>query len=169
MRMVFMPPPHATHAGAAAMPAWLCHDDSRQAHTARGGLPPLSRATSHVSGFDARLWPPASVQRRRRSTIVATLRIHYEGWVALPESFCRKLGLERGDDLEAELVEGTIVLRPSKGSAEAVQEGMAPEAAEAMPAPSILAAPAQDIEQPATVPDAPPSKRRGRPPKAKLA
>ena len=100
---------------------------------------------------------------------MATLRVHYDGWVALPESFRRKLGLERGDDLEAELVEGTIVLRPAKGSAKAVQEGMAPEAAEAMPAPSILAAPAQDIEQPATVPDAPPPKRRGRPPKAKLA
>jgi bifunctional DNA-binding transcriptional regulator/antitoxin component of YhaV-PrlF toxin-antitoxin module len=57
---------------------------------------------------------------------MATLRIHYEGWVALPESFRRKLGLERGDDLEAELVEGTIVLRPAKGSAKAVQEAWLP-------------------------------------------
>src|SRR3954470_14609256 len=67
--------------------------------------------------------PPASTPQR--STIMATLRIHYEGWVALPESFRRKLGLERGDDLEAELVEGTIVLRPSKGSAKAAREGVA--------------------------------------------
>jgi bifunctional DNA-binding transcriptional regulator/antitoxin component of YhaV-PrlF toxin-antitoxin module len=99
---------------------------------------------------------------------MATLRIHYEGWVALPESFRRKLGLERGDDLEAELVEGTIVLRPAKGSAKAVQEGIAPDAAEAMPAPSILAAQVPDTEQPVATPEAPPApKRRGRPPKAK--
>src|SRR3954468_22873609 len=112
------------------------------------------------------MWPPASTPQR--STIMATLRIHYEGWVALPESFRRKLGLERGDALEAELVEGTIVLRPSKGSAKAVQERRAPDAAEAMPAPSILAVQVQDAEQPATMPEAPPApKRRGRPPKAK--
>src|SRR4051794_35491691 len=99
---------------------------------------------------------------------MATLRIHYDGWVALPESFRRKLGLERGDDLEAELVEGTIVLRPSKGLAKAVEQGVAQEAAEAMPAPSVLAAEVQDTEQPATASEAPPTpKRRGRPPKAR--
>src|SRR4051795_9159721 len=103
------------------------------------------------------MWPPASTPQR--STIMATLRIHYEGWVALPESFRRKLGLERGDDLEAELVEGTIVLRPAKGSAKAVQEGMAPEAAEAMPTPSILAAPSPESEQPVAAPEAPAPKR----------
>src|SRR3954453_3893666 len=114
------------------------------------------------------MWSAAAVQGRRQSTIMATLRIHYEGWVALPESFRRKLGLERGDALEAELVEGTIVLRPVKGSAKVVQEGIAPDAAEAMPAPSILAAQVPATEQPATTPDTPPvPKRRGRPPKAK--
>jgi bifunctional DNA-binding transcriptional regulator/antitoxin component of YhaV-PrlF toxin-antitoxin module len=98
---------------------------------------------------------------------MATLRVHYDGWVALPESFRRKLGLERGDDLEAELLEGTIVLRPSKGSAKAVQEGMAPDAAAAMPAPSVLATPAQDAEQPTTTAETPTPKRRGRPPKVR--
>src|SRR3954469_11077572 len=111
------------------------------------------------------MWSPASIPQR--STAMATLRVHYDGWVALPESFRRKLGLERGDDLEAELVEGTIVLRPSKGSAKAAQEGAAPDAAAATPAPSILAAPVRDAERPATAPEAPPApKRRGRPPKA---
>src|SRR3954453_2335101 len=109
------------------------------------------------------MWPPASTPQR--STIMATLRIHYEGWVALPEAFRRKLGLERGDDLEAELVEGTIVLRRAKGSAKAVREGMAPEAAEAMPTPSVLAAPSPEPEQPVAAPEAPAPKRRGRPPK----
>src|SRR3954454_19305753 len=94
-------------------------------------------------------------------------QLHFDGWVALPENFRRKLGLERGDDLEAELVDGTIVLRPAKGSAKVVQEGIAPDAAEAMPAPSILAAQVPDTEQPAATPDTPPApKRRGRPPKA---
>src|SRR5436305_14993445 len=99
------------------------------------------------------MWSPASTPQR--STIMATLRIHYDGWVALPESFRRKLGLERGDDLEAELVEGTIVLRPSKGSAKAVKQGVAQEAAEAMPAPSALAATALAPEQLPAEPEAP--------------
>src|SRR4051795_10123884 len=106
------------------------------------------------------MWPPASTPQR--STIMATLRIHYEGWVALPESFRRKLGLERGDDLEAELVEGTIMLRPTKGSAKAVQEGAVQEVPEAMPTPSALAAAALAPEQLVAEPEAPPApKRRG--------
>src|SRR3954452_11434909 len=114
------------------------------------------------------MWSPASIPQR--STVMATLRVHYDGWVALPESFRRKLGLERGDEIEAELVEGTIVLRPSKGSAKAVQEGAAPDAAEALPAPSILTAQVQDAEQPAALPEAPPApKRHGRPAKARPA
>ena len=60
---------------------------------------------------------------------MARLKLHHQGWLSLPESFCKRLGLESGGDLEAELVEGTIVLRPSKGSAKAAQEGVAPEAA----------------------------------------
>ena len=96
------------------------------------------------------------------------LKVHYDGWVALPEAFRRRLGLERGDDLEAELVEGTIVLRPSKGSAKAIEEGVSAEAALATPAPSVLAAEAQAPEEPSAAPKAPPApKRRGRPPKAK--
>src|SRR3954453_23393752 len=96
------------------------------------------------------------------------LKVHYEGWVALPEAFRRRLGLERGDDLEAELVDGTIVLRPSKGSAKAMGEGIAPEAALAAPTPSILAAEAEAPEEPPAAPEAPPApKRRGRPPKAR--
>ncbi len=96
------------------------------------------------------------------------LKLHHDGWVVLPESFRRKLGLERGDDLEAELVEGTIVLRPAEGSAKAVQEGVAPKAAEAVAAPSALAAAALSPEQLPAEPEAAPTpKRRGRPPKAR--
>ena len=96
------------------------------------------------------------------------LKLHFDGWLSLPAHFREQLGLHAGDEVGAELVEGTIVLRPGKGSAKAVQEGMAPDAAEAMPAPSILAAQVPDTEQPDTVPEAPLTpKRRGRPPKAK--
>jgi AbrB family looped-hinge helix DNA binding protein len=42
-----------------------------------------------------------------------TLKLHYEGWVSLPAALRRKLGLSSGDRLEADLVDGTIVLRPA--------------------------------------------------------
>src|SRR5690349_12456645 len=96
------------------------------------------------------------------------LKLHFDGWIALPEAFRRKLGLERGEDIEAELVDGTIVLRPLRGSAKAMAEGVAPEAAAGTPAPSILAAEAKEPETAATDPEASPApKRRGRPRKAK--
>ena len=96
------------------------------------------------------------------------LKVHYEGWVALPEAFRRKLGLERGDEIDAELVDGTIVLRPFKGSAKAMTEEVSSEAAAATPAPSILAAGAQETEEPVIEPEAaPPPKRRGRASKGK--
>src|SRR3954451_24813279 len=112
------------------------------------------------------MWSPASIPQR--STAMATLRVHFDGWVALPESFRRKLGLERGDDLEAELIEGTIVLRSAQRLAKAVNEGPAQEAAEVIPAPPAMAAAALSPEQLPAEPEAPPTpKRRGRPPKAK--
>jgi AbrB family looped-hinge helix DNA binding protein len=43
------------------------------------------------------------------------VRIHYDGWLALPATFRQALRLETGDQLEVELVGGTIVLRPPAG------------------------------------------------------
>jgi bifunctional DNA-binding transcriptional regulator/antitoxin component of YhaV-PrlF toxin-antitoxin module len=43
---------------------------------------------------------------------MSTLKLHYEGWLALPVGFRQKLGLKSGDRLEAELAGGTIMLRP---------------------------------------------------------
>src|SRR3954453_12254595 len=102
------------------------------------------------------MWSPAAVQRRRQSTIMATLRIHYEGWVALPEASRRKLGLERGDEIEAELVDGTIVLRPSKGSTKAMEERVGQEATAAMPVPSVLATETQKPGQSTNAPEVSP-------------
>ncbi len=96
------------------------------------------------------------------------LKVHHQGWLSLPERFRQKLGVASGGEIEAELVDGTIVLRPSKGSAKAIEEGIAPEAELATPVPSVLAAEAQEPEQHAAAPEAPPApKRRGRPPKAR--
>ena len=93
------------------------------------------------------------------------LRLHYDGWLFLPAHFRQQLNLHSGDDLDAELVDGTIVLRPSRGSAKAQREDVPTEA---MPAPSALAAAALSPEQLPAEPEAPPTpKRRGRPPKAK--
>ena len=42
-----------------------------------------------------------------------TLKLHYEGWVLLPAVLRQQLGLNSGDRLEVDLVDGTIVLRPA--------------------------------------------------------
>ena len=39
-----------------------------------------------------------------------TLKLHYDGWLALPAAFRQALGLSSGDRLEAELVDGALVL-----------------------------------------------------------
>jgi bifunctional DNA-binding transcriptional regulator/antitoxin component of YhaV-PrlF toxin-antitoxin module len=70
---------------------------------------------------------------------VATLKLHYEGWLALPPVFRQKLGLSTGAALEAKLVDGTIVLRPSskgRGSAGREQGAIEPPVELASPAPA---------------------------------
>src|SRR4051812_12256473 len=54
---------------------------------------------------------PPCPQHLGKATTMATLKLHYEGWLALPAGLRQKLGLKSGDQLEAELVRGTIVLR----------------------------------------------------------
>ena len=41
-----------------------------------------------------------------------TLKLHYDGWLSLPAGLRQALGLNSGDRLEAELVDGALVLRP---------------------------------------------------------
>lgn len=51
-----------------------------------------------------------------------TLKLHYDGWIALPVRLRQALGLTSGDRLEAELADGALVLRPvgkTRGSAPA--------------------------------------------------
>ncbi len=42
-----------------------------------------------------------------------TLKLHYDGWIALPIGVRQTLGLNSGDRIEADLVDGTLVLRPA--------------------------------------------------------
>ena len=44
---------------------------------------------------------------------VATLKLHYDGWLTLPAGLRDLLDLKTGDHLQAELVDGAIVLRPT--------------------------------------------------------
>ena len=67
---------------------------------------------------------------------MTTLKLHYDGWLALPADFRRKLGLGKGQALEAQLVGGTIVLRPAGGKAADVGEAeVEPEPA---PEPAVM-------------------------------
>src|SRR6187397_3005363 len=46
---------------------------------------------------------------------LATLKLHYDGWLTLPAGLRQMLDLKTGDRLQADLVDGTIVLRPVHG------------------------------------------------------
>jgi AbrB family looped-hinge helix DNA binding protein len=45
------------------------------------------------------------------------VRLNYDGWLALPAAARRTLGVDTGDQLEVEVVDGRIILRPLKASA----------------------------------------------------
>jgi AbrB family looped-hinge helix DNA binding protein len=59
------------------------------------------------------------------------VRLNYDGWLALPAAVRRALGVDTGDQLEVEVVDGRIVLRPLKPSA-AVES-----LAEELPSPTV--------------------------------
>ncbi len=70
---------------------------------------------------------------------MTTLKLYYGGWLALPAALRRTLGVGTGDGLEAELVDGTLRLRPVagiKGALEGEPEAAAPAAEAPAPAPS---------------------------------
>ena len=57
---------------------------------------------------------------------MTTLKLYYGGWLALPAALRRTLGVGTGDRLEAELVDGTLRLRPAARIKNAAEN--APEA-----------------------------------------
>ena len=89
---------------------------------------------------------------------MSTLKLHYDGWLVLPAGLRRALELESGDRLEAELVDGAIVLRPAKGKRPATR-------------PEKVAEPPVAVSVPTSLPEASTvAKRpRGRPRKVPVA
>jgi hypothetical protein len=104
---------------------------------------------------------------------MTTLKLYYGGWLALPAALRRTLGVGTGDGLEAELVDGTLRLRPVagiKGALEGEPEAAAPAAEAPAPAPSPpavtsarrpsgrprnVAVPVPEPAEPATTPERP--------------
>ncbi len=83
---------------------------------------------------------------------VPRLKVHYDGWIALPAGLRQQLKLNSGDRLDAQLVAGAIVLRPVHGKRTPAE----PE--QAIKSPAVTLAPAPSLET------AVPQKRpRGRP------
>ncbi len=78
---------------------------------------------------------------------MSKIRIHYDGWITLPARARQALRLQAGDELEAEVKGGALVLQPiAKSSPKKVD-------APAAPAPERAAAPASSA----------PARKRGRP------
>ena len=92
---------------------------------------------------------------------MTTLKLYYAGWLALPAAFRQKLGLNTDTVLEAELVGGTIVLRPVVGAKSSAEPAPEPETSEP---PAAAAAP-----PPAALTTTPAKRKPGRPRKADAA
>jgi hypothetical protein len=112
---------------------------------------------------------------------MATLKLHYDGWLSLPSGLRQKLGLGSGDRLKADLVDGTVVLRPTaktRRPAQREEETTDAPAADASEGLSLAtgAAPAKrkpgrprrsvDASELASAPAPAPRKARGRPRRA---
>ena len=90
-----------------------------------------------------------------------TLKLHYEGWVSLPVALRQQLGLNSGDRLDVELVDGTIMLRPT-----AKVRRPAPRAGRG----AVIEPPALETPETLTLTDAVPARRKpGRPRKHEAA
>ena len=70
---------------------------------------------------------------------VPRLKVHYDGWIALPPALRQHLKLNSGDRLDAQLVAGAIVLRPAsaKRAPAEPEQAIEPPAVTSAPAPSL--------------------------------
>ena len=101
-----------------------------------------------------------------------TLKLHYDGWIALPAGIRQLLGLNSGDRLMAELADGALVLRPaakkaSVAATKSIRAAVPIEPEQGMlwlidepGAPKKTRRAAKGTDESAAAP-----KRRGRPPK----
>jgi len=70
---------------------------------------------------------------------MSTVRLNYEGWLALPAAVRQKFGLHTGDQLELELSDDAIILRPQRAGG--IVEKQAPELPVAAAEPTAPAPP----------------------------
>ena len=82
---------------------------------------------------------PAGIPGRRAA--MPTLKLHYDGWLSLPAGLRQALGLNSGDRLEAELVDGALVLRPVAKTRRPAPGGEAAVAVAPMPQGRCLSQP----------------------------
>jgi len=86
---------------------------------------------------------------------MAKLKVYYDGWLALPAALRHKLDLGTDAVLEAELVDGIIVLQPAARTKSSTQP--APEPQTSQPPADVAAA------APSTLVSAPAKRKPGRP------
>ena len=70
---------------------------------------------------------------------MSTVRLNYDGWLALPATVRQRLGLITGDRLDLELVDGVITLRPRRADALPERPAAEPVAAGAPELPAATA------------------------------
>src|SRR5947199_2801937 len=85
---------------------------------------------------------PSNLRNRQMPTV----RINYDGWLALPAAVRQRLHLNTGDQLDLELTGGTIVLRPAQAGVAAAPDRAATEPA-AVPAQPAVAPPAPAMKR----------------------
>src|SRR4051812_14719335 len=91
---------------------------------------------------------------------MTTVRLNYDGWLALPAAVRRKLGLVTGDQLELELAGDTVTLHPRRSG------GVVDRQAAELPATTVE--PTAPAPPPAAVASPIVKRGRGRPSEAAL-
>ena len=97
---------------------------------------------------------------------MSTLKVHHEGWVSLPSALRQELGWNSGDRLEADLVDGAIVLRPAARTRRLARHGREAADSPAADAPSAKRKPGRPrkvADAGGLAPAPAPRKVRGRP------
>lgn len=89
---------------------------------------------------------------------MAKVRLHYDGWLALPKGVRRELGVDSGDQLKIELVVGGVILRPTSRA-----DMIAPAPAASSPPVPGKAKAATPEPAGTTAPSEPAKRVRGRP------
>src|SRR5947209_938780 len=96
---------------------------------------------------------PPLISFRLRSTLstkypsMTRVRINYDGWLSLPTAVRQKLGLATGDQLELELSDGGILLRPVRAGTAAPHPAPEAVAVTEPPVPELPAAAAPIVKR----------------------